>query len=83
VGVLQSNTIAMRTVTTISLPAAVAKEVKKEAKEQGFASTSEFMRHVLRTYKHEKLFAGLNKQKEQYRKNPKTFKVLRSLKDLR
>ena len=27
----------MRTITTISLPAAVAREVKKEAKEQGFA----------------------------------------------
>jgi metal-responsive CopG/Arc/MetJ family transcriptional regulator len=73
----------MRTVTTISLPAAVAKEVKKEAKEQGFASTSEFMRHVLRSYKREKLFGGLRKQQEQYRKNPKSFKVLRSLKDLR
>jgi Arc/MetJ-type ribon-helix-helix transcriptional regulator len=75
--------LLMRTVTTISLPAAVAKEVKKEAKEQGFASTSEFMRHVLRQYKNEKLFASLRKQQEQYRKNPKAFKVLRSLKDLR
>ena len=73
----------MRTVTTISLPAAVAKEVKKEAKEQGFASTSEFMRHVLRQYKHEKLFASLRKQQVAYRKNPKSFKVLGSLKDLR
>jgi metal-responsive CopG/Arc/MetJ family transcriptional regulator len=73
----------MRTVTTLSLPATVAKEVKKEAKEQGFASTSEFMRHVLRTYKHEKLFVGLKKQQASYRKNPKSFKVLQSLKDLR
>jgi len=73
----------MRTITTISLPAAVAKEVKKEAKEQGFASTSEFMRHVLRSYKHEKLFASLRKQKAAYRKNPKSFRVLHSLKDLR
>lgn len=73
----------MRTVTTISLPAAVAKEVKKEAKEQGFASTSEFMRHVLRGYKREKLFANLRRQEVQYKKNPKSFKTLRSLKDLR
>ncbi len=73
----------MRTVTTISLPASVAREVKKEAKERGFASTSEFMRHVLREYKREKLFAGLRKQQSTYRKNPKNFKVLRSLKDLR
>ncbi len=73
----------MRTITTISLPAAVAREVKKEAKEQGFASTSEFMRHVLRGYKREKLFVGLRKQREQYRNNPKSFKVLHSLKDLR
>ena len=75
--------LLMRTVTTISLPAAVAREVKKEAKEQGFASTSEFMRHVLRSYKQEKLFAGLRKQQAAFRKNPKTFKILRSLKDLR
>ncbi|MGH9648230.1 MAG: ribbon-helix-helix domain-containing protein [Bryobacteraceae bacterium] len=73
----------MRTVTTISLPSAVAKEVKKEAKEQGFTSTSEFMRHVLRQYKSEKLFVGLRKQQAAYRKNPKSFKVLRSLKELR
>jgi len=73
----------MRTITTISLPAAVAREVKKEAKEQGFASTSEFVRHVLRGYKQEKLFASLRKQQASYRKNPKAFKVLRSLKDLR
>jgi len=83
VGVLQSHTLLMRTITTISLPAAVAKEVKKEAKEQGFASTSEFMRHVLRGYKQEKLFVSLRKQQASYRKNPKAFKVLRSLKDLR
>jgi metal-responsive CopG/Arc/MetJ family transcriptional regulator len=73
----------MRTVTTISLPSAVAKEVKREATEQGFASTSEFMRHVLRTYKNEKLFVGLKKQQASYRKNPKSFKILHSLKDLR
>lgn len=72
----------MRTITSISLPAAVAREVKKEAKEQGFASTSEFMRHVLRSYKREKLFASLRVQQVAYRKNPKSFKVLRSLKDL-
>ena len=73
----------MRTITTISLPAAVAKEVKKEAKEQGFASTSEFMRHVLRSYKREKLFASLRRQERQYLKNPKSFGTLRSLKDIR
>ena len=81
--VLQSNTISMRTVTTISLPATVAKEVKKEAKERGFSSTSEFMRHVLREYRREKLFASLRRQEAQYRKNPRSFKKLRSLKDLR
>lgn len=74
--------LSMRTVTTISLPAAVAKEVKKEAKEQGFASTSEFMRHVLRSYKREKLFASLRAQEKQYYKNPKSFKRLKSLADL-
>lgn len=73
----------MRTVTSISLPAPVAKEIKREAKEQGFASTSEYMRHVLREYKRAKLFASLGKQEAQYRKNPKSFRILRSLKSLR
>lgn len=72
----------MRTITTISLPAAVAREVKREAKEQGFASTSEFMRHVLRSYKRQKLFASLDRQEKQFYKNPTSFKRLKSLADL-
>ena len=63
----------MRTVTTLSLPATVAKEVKKEAKEQGFASTSDFTRHVLRTYKNEKLYVGLRNNR------PHTAKILNLL----
>ena len=73
----------MRTVTTISLPPEVAKEVKKEAKARGFSSTSEFMRHLLREYRHGKLFASLRRQEAQFRKNPRAFRVLRSLRDLR
>ena len=67
----------------ISLPKEVAAEVKRAAKEGGFVSTSEFMRHVLREYKREKLMQGLKRERARYLKNPKVWKVLRSLKDLR
>ena len=73
----------MRTILNISLPKEVAADVKKAAKEEGFVSTSEFMRHVLREYKREKLMESLKRQRAQYRKNPRAWKVLRSLKDLR
>jgi len=73
----------MRTIMNISLPKEVAAEVKRAAKEGGFVSTSEFMRHVLREYKREKLMQGLKRERARYLKNPKVWKVLRSLKDLR
>ena len=41
---------AMRNVINISLPEQVAKSVRREVKQRGFASTSEFFRHLLRTH---------------------------------
>ena len=49
--------LLMCTVTHSIPPGHGCQGGQKEAKEQGFASTSEFMRHVLRTYKNEKLLS--------------------------
>lgn len=68
----------MRNIINISLPAPMAKEVKKAVKEGNFASTSEFMRHMIRLYNTEKLAREL----EHDRKHAK-WKALKSLKDLR
>ncbi len=68
----------MRNIINISLPAEMAKEIKKKVKEGNFASTSEFMRHIIRLYNTEKLAREL----EYDRKNAK-WKTLKSLKDLR
>ena len=73
----------MRSILNISLPKEVAAEVRRAAKEGGFVSTSEFMRHVLREYRRAKLAQSLKRERARYLKNPKAWKVLRSLKDLR
>ncbi|MDD5318478.1 MAG: ribbon-helix-helix domain-containing protein [Candidatus Pacebacteria bacterium] len=71
----------MRTIINISLPKEMAKFIKQEARDGGFASTSEFIRHVIRSWNTLRLA-------EQLKKDTKLFeqgkgKVLRSLKDLR
>ena len=71
----------MRTIMNISLPKEVAAEVKRAAKEGGFVSTSEFMRHVLREYRRAKLARELHAERQQFLHGKG--KVLRSLRDLR
>jgi len=68
----------MRTIINISVPKETAVEAKRVAREGGFASVSEYFRHLLREEKRRKLFVSLEKQ----RKSGKWVK-LRSLKDLR
>ena len=46
-----------------------------------FASTSEFMRHLIRVWNTQKLAEELKAEREQFRKG--NYKVLKSLKDLR
>lgn len=70
----------MRNIINISLPAEMAKEIKAEVKKGKFASTSEFMRHLIRMWNTEKLAQELKKEKEYFRKGK--YKVLRSFKDL-
>lgn len=70
----------MRTIINISLPLSMAKEVKKEVKEGGFASVSEFFRHILRTWKEKKLYSELQKNKKEFEAGKG--KILHSLSDL-
>jgi len=44
----------MRKIVNISLPPELDKWLKKEIKEEGFASKSEFIRHLLRLWKAKK-----------------------------
>ncbi len=71
----------MRQILNISMPLSMLKDIKKEAKEEGFATISEFIRHLFRWYHTEKLYAEL----KQARKEVAEGKVvkLNSLKDLR
>ncbi len=40
----------MRNIVNISVPAEMAKDIKREVKAGKFASTSEFMRHLIRMW---------------------------------
>lgn len=71
----------MRQIINISLPQEVAKQVKKEVKAGGFASTSEFFRHLLRLWNTAKLARELKKAQKDFVKG-KNWKVLNSLEDL-
>ncbi len=71
----------MRNIVNISVPAEMAKDIKREVKAGKFASTSEFMRHLIRVWNTRKLADELKKEREQFRKG--NYKVLKSLRDLR
>ena len=82
----------MRTIVNISLPKEMAEEIKREVKREGFTSTSEFVRSLLREYKRAKLAKELHAQRRSFEraiaKGPASlekagFKELKSLKDLR
>jgi putative addiction module CopG family antidote len=45
----------MRNIVTISLPKQLDQEMEKEVKSGNFASKSEFVRHLIRLWKEEKL----------------------------
>ncbi len=67
----------MRNIINISLPEEMAKMVVKEVKRGKFASTSEYIRYLLRTHE---LAEELHKSRDSF---PKGWKKLRSLRDLR
>ncbi len=71
----------MRSILNISLPEALAEEVKKEVKDGRFASTSEFFRHLLRLWNTEKLYRELQQSEKDFKAGK--YKTLKSVKDLR
>lgn len=71
----------MRNIMNISLPKEMVVDIKREVKAGKFASTSEFMRHLIRVWNTKKLAEELKKEREQFRKG--NDKVLKSLRDLR
>jgi Arc/MetJ-type ribon-helix-helix transcriptional regulator len=71
----------MREIINISLPPAMAKTIKKAVKAEGYASTSEFFRVLLRHWQEEKLLSKLNESKMEIAKGKG--KTLKSLKDLK
>lgn len=71
----------MRSIVNISLPAKTAEKIRKEVKAGGFASVSEFFRHLLREHEEEKLITKLAKSRAEIRNGQG--KTLRSLRDLK
>ncbi len=70
----------MRKILNISLPEETVNMIKQEAKQEGFVSVSEFIRHVIRVYNSKKLVKGVRQSEKEFAQGKG--KVLRSLKDL-
>ena len=70
----------MRNVVNISLPNTMVKIVKKEVKQGGFASTSEFFRHLIRSWNTQNLARELKNDRKEFEAGKG--KILQSLKDL-
>ncbi len=49
----------MRSIVNISLPPKLLKMIKNEVKEGGYASVSEFIRHLVRLWHSQKLMADI------------------------
>ena len=71
----------MRQIVNISLPPKMLKIVKKEVKEGGFASVSEFFRHLLRLYNTHKLAQEIEESRKEFAAGKGI--ELKSLNDLR
>ena len=72
----------MRSVINISLPKSLAAEVKKEVKAGHFASTSEFIRHLIRLWNTEMPARSLEKAEKDFKKG-KNWKKFDSVADIR
>ncbi len=71
----------MRNIVNISLPNIMVREIKNEVKTGGFASVSEFFRHILRERMENKIIYELEKSRKEFAAGKA--KPLQSLKDLR
>ncbi|MDO8482309.1 MAG: ribbon-helix-helix domain-containing protein [bacterium] len=65
----------------ISLPKEMVVDIKREVKLGKFASTSEFVRHLIRLWNTEKLVRDIKQSQKEFAQGK--YKVLRSLRDLR
>ena len=72
---------AMRNVINISLPKALADDVRRTVRSDRFASVSEYFRYLIREEERRTLARELNAARKQFAKGKG--KVLRSLRDLR
>lgn len=70
----------MRQIINISLPQQMARELKTSVKKEGFATTSEFFRHLLRLWNTYRLAEELKRDRKKF--NAGKGIVLKSLKDL-
>ena len=78
--VIHCITNFMRHIINISLPKAMADEVRAEVKAGRFASTSEFFRHIMRERATRKLLREIQQSRKEFAAGKG--KVLTSLKDL-
>ena len=72
----------MRQILNISLPMSMVKTIKQEVKEGGFASVSEFIRHLIRLYNTEKLARELKRDQKLIRQGKMKLIEVDSLRDL-
>jgi len=78
--ILQTSTYIMRQTMTVSLPSDLLKEVEQGVKQGGFATKSEFIRDLVRSWKEAHFLEELRKMDGDFKKGKG--KVLRSLRDL-
>jgi Arc/MetJ-type ribon-helix-helix transcriptional regulator len=71
----------MRAVINISLPPQMVEIVEENVKSGGYATKSEFFRHILREWHETMLLRNLNQSRVEFKTGKA--KVLKSLKDLR
>ena len=71
----------MRNVITISLPEKMAEGVRQDIKNGGYATTSEFFRHLLRLWNTHQLAQDLKERRKDF--DAGKGKTLRSLANLR
>lgn len=70
----------MREVINISLPKSMADQIRLEVKKNDYASVSEFIRHLIRSWNTQKLALELENDQKEFKKGKS--KELKSLKDL-
>ena len=70
-----------RNILNISLPVKMAQRIKQEAKRDGYASVSEYIRHILREHDEKKELLLIEESRAEIRAGK--WKKLHSLKDLR